>query len=187
MISLATKDMYKRTYDLEPSYTQFLSSFIYIPWSVKIIYGLISDNIPIMGSRRKSYLIIFGTFQFISTIVLACFTISNPVTATVLLTNISLCTAFSDVVIDSIMVVQARKDPENGAEELQSFSWIVVSIGGMLGSIIGAYLTEYHTPEVSYALYSVVSVIIVICAMFMNPEVETGLKRIESDANANAS
>mmetsp|Transcript_4881 Transcript_4881/g.3333 ORF Transcript_4881/g.3333 Transcript_4881/m.3333 type:complete len:89 (+) Transcript_4881:286-552(+) len=60
VVSLATKDMYKRTYDLEPSYTQFLSSFIYIPWSVKIVYGLISDNIPIMGSRRKSYLIIFG-------------------------------------------------------------------------------------------------------------------------------
>jgi len=57
---------------------------------------------------------------------------------------------------------------------------MVVSIGGMLGSVIGAFLTEYYTPEASYALYSIVSIIIVVCAVFMNPEVETGLKEISA-------
>lgn len=97
--------MWKRSYGLEPSYSQFLSSFIYIPWSIKILYGLISDNIPIMGSRRKIYLIIFGLIQFGSVMTLTCFHLSSPVAAMVMLTSISLCTAFSDVVIDSILVV----------------------------------------------------------------------------------
>lgn len=35
-------------------------SIIHIPWSVKIIYGIISDNLPIAGTRRKSYIVIMG-------------------------------------------------------------------------------------------------------------------------------
>ena len=35
-------------------------SIIHIPWSIKIIYGLLSDNVPLFGTRRKSYLILMG-------------------------------------------------------------------------------------------------------------------------------
>jgi hypothetical protein len=31
-----------------------------LPWSLKIIYGLISDNVPICGLKRRPYLIFFG-------------------------------------------------------------------------------------------------------------------------------
>ena len=35
-------------------------TIVHIPWSFKILYGLISDNVPLFGTRRKSYLIIMG-------------------------------------------------------------------------------------------------------------------------------
>jgi hypothetical protein len=35
-------------------------SMIHLPWSVKIIYGLISYNVPILGTRRKSYIVLMG-------------------------------------------------------------------------------------------------------------------------------
>jgi hypothetical protein len=35
-------------------------SLISITWSVKILYGIISDNLPIAGTKRKSYVIIMG-------------------------------------------------------------------------------------------------------------------------------
>jgi hypothetical protein len=37
-----------------------LMSMIYLPWSVKILYGLLSDNLPLFGSRRKSYCVLLG-------------------------------------------------------------------------------------------------------------------------------
>jgi len=58
---LVMKDLFKLYLELEPEYSQFLSSLTLFPWSFKIIYGFIADNIPIMGSRRKSYIILCGT------------------------------------------------------------------------------------------------------------------------------
>lgn len=43
-------------------------SIIHIPWSVKIIYGIVSDNLPIAGTRRKSYIVIMGFVQFLALI-----------------------------------------------------------------------------------------------------------------------
>jgi len=57
---LATANLFKDYYNLDPGYVQVLSSFISFPWSVKIFYGIISDNLPIFGSRRKSYLMILS-------------------------------------------------------------------------------------------------------------------------------
>jgi hypothetical protein len=57
---LAVKDYYKEYLGLDPGEMAIYISIIHIPWSFKIIYGLISDNVPLFGTRRKSYLIIMG-------------------------------------------------------------------------------------------------------------------------------
>ena len=58
--SLANSTLFKEHYKLDPGQVQILSSVISFPWSIKIVYGLISDNLPIFGSRRRSYLVIFS-------------------------------------------------------------------------------------------------------------------------------
>jgi MFS family permease len=50
-------------------------SIVMLPWSVKILYGLISDNVPLFGSRRKSYVIIMGFLEFFSLIAIYVFEI----------------------------------------------------------------------------------------------------------------
>ena len=98
-------------------------AFAFLPWSVKIIYGLISDNIPLFGSKRKSYLLIMAILQSVTMVVLAMQDKeSNDVTLvkySLFLSNVGI--AFSDVIVDSLMVIQARKDPEQGSEELSTF------------------------------------------------------------------
>jgi hypothetical protein len=39
-------------------------SIIAMPWSIKICYGFISDNVPIAGTRRKSYVVLMGLLSF---------------------------------------------------------------------------------------------------------------------------
>ena len=58
LLNLAVQDLFKRVYMLEPGRLQTLLATIHIPWSCKIIFGFISDNVAICGSKRKSYLII---------------------------------------------------------------------------------------------------------------------------------
>ena len=84
---------------------QIYISIIHIPWSFKILYGLISDNVPICGTRRKSWLIIMGIIQFITTFSLAMTEPKDPLAVALILATASLSEAFVNVVSDAIMVI----------------------------------------------------------------------------------
>ena len=116
LVSLATANLFKDYYSLDPGYVQVLSSFIAFPWSIKILYGIISDNLPIMGSKRKSYLVILSVLQFLTMQTMVFYKGTNEYIAATLLMLSSLSIAAMDVIVDSIMVVQSRKDSEEGSE-----------------------------------------------------------------------
>jgi MFS-type transporter involved in bile tolerance (Atg22 family) len=80
-------------------------TIVYIPWSFKILYGLISDNVPIFGSKRKSWLIIMGTLQFVALFSLAIAEPKDPLAVAFILASASLSEAFVNVVADAMMVV----------------------------------------------------------------------------------
>lgn len=42
----------------EPNTCSTISTFVNLPWGFKIIYGIVSDCVPIFGSHRKAYMII---------------------------------------------------------------------------------------------------------------------------------
>ena len=80
-------------------------SIIHIPWSFKILYGLISDNVPLCGTRRKSYLCIMGVIQFLTLFSLYCFEFEDPLVVAIVLATASMSEAFTNVVSDAIMVI----------------------------------------------------------------------------------
>lgn len=80
-------------------------SMIHIPWSVKIVYGLLSDNIPIMGTNRKSYIILMGIIQFIALISIYFLHETNGLVIASFLTVAAMTEAFVNVVSDAIMCV----------------------------------------------------------------------------------
>ena len=115
---LAQANLFKDYYKLEPGYVQELTSIAQLPWTCKIIYGVISDNIPICGSRRRIYCILLSALQVTTTLILSSYLGTNELIPTACMFLISLTIAAMDVIVDSIMVIQARRYPENGSEEL---------------------------------------------------------------------
>lgn len=111
MITLSTQDFFKNKLHLDPGLMTTYMSCLIMPWSIKIIYGFISDNIPIAGTRRKSYVVLMGCTSFCVLSGLFFFEIKNGLSITILLTIYSTTMAFNKVVTDSIVVVQARRDP----------------------------------------------------------------------------
>ena len=65
LVHLANTQNFKEHYKMEPSDMQYYSSFVYIPWTIKILYGLVSDNFPIFGSHRRSYIILGALMQMV--------------------------------------------------------------------------------------------------------------------------
>jgi MFS-type transporter involved in bile tolerance (Atg22 family) len=111
MVSLCQQDYFKAYLDQEPGDMAIYSSIIVLPWSFKIIWGLITDNVPICGLKRKPYLIFFGWIQFLAMLLLFTLESDDPTVVVLLLFTASFSMAFCNVVVDAILVVQARKDP----------------------------------------------------------------------------
>ena len=183
LLNLAVQDLLKQVYMLEPGRLQTLLATVHIPWSCKIVFGFISDNVPICGSKRKSYLIICALLQIFSMLTLSVFTydsVSLAATCTFLTT---LSIAFSDVIVDSLIVIQARKDPDNGSAYLSTFTWSCQAAGGLTGAISAAFLTQDNDPKVCFIIYAFLGLILLFASMQLRPEIENFGLRSEINQN----
>jgi len=172
LIALAMMDMFKNDYGLQPTATQVLMTFVFFPWSIKFFFGVLADTVPICGSRKKSWLCIMGCLQFVSMITLAILTPKSANVATFYLTVSVGSGAFNDVIVDALMVIQAKRDPEKGSQELQTLAWGTSSIAMMIGGICAAFLTEFLNPYYCYVVYGLFGLFCVLNAYLLNPEIE---------------
>ena len=153
---------------------QSLTAFIALPWSIKILYGLISDNFPVFGSRRKSYLLIAAFLQFFSMAGLTYNSKGDLNLAVGFLFMSNLSVALADVIVDSLMVIQSRQYPNEGAEELNAYTWTCFSMGGFFGSIAAAFLTESYEPKYCFLYSCIMGFVMAFVAWRLNIQIEKG-------------
>jgi MFS family permease len=80
----------------------------------------------------------------------------TAITGTVALTTIaSLGVAFSDVLVDAIVVAKSRGGDQGKAGALQSLCWSSVSIGGLLSAYFSGSFVEDFGPTFVFALTAV--------------------------------
>ncbi|CAI5979368.1 unnamed protein product [Closterium sp. NIES-65] len=134
-ISILVKDHLK----LGPAAAQLMTSTAYMPWSVKPLYGIVSDCVPIRGGRRIPYIIIANALSLLSWLALAFVpslaASAAPFTLLLVLQNVG--AAMADVVIDAMVAEAAKGDKERYAGDLQSLSWFSMAAGGVVGSLLG--------------------------------------------------
>ena len=92
---------------------------MFLPWSFKILYGIIIDCVPLWGgSRRRAYLVLNSLISFLTLLLLSLDFYQNEIYFTTILMLFQLSTAFNDVTIDALMVSQSKRDKLHGSEEL---------------------------------------------------------------------
>ena len=165
-------DLFKSYLLLEPAEMQVLSSIVNFPWSLKVFYGLFADNVPICGSKRRIYIAINGLFQFVFLLPLIPSWIQNKYIITFFLTIYASNVAFNDAIIDALMVMQARRDHKHGSEDLNSYSWLWLAVGGIVGSISAGYLTQYLNPHISFVVCGLLGLSISVLGWLMNKSVD---------------
>ena len=148
------------------------NGLIALPWCLKVFYGITSDNLPICGLRRKPYLIIFSFVQFVVMFDLFYFDHDNPIEVTLLLMIGSTSMAFSNVVVDAIMIVQSRRDLELGSQDLLSLAFLFQAVGGVVGCLLAAIMTERFHPRWSFLTYSLYGYFLFIASLFLSKEAE---------------
>ena len=120
-------------------------SIIMIPWYIKLVYGLLSDNISFgRFGRRKPYIIIAGIMGVVGWFTLPLF---NTFSALFLIVGIflSLCVALSDAIIDSLAV---DITPEKRRGWMQGVGW-----GGRgAGTALAGYVLGITIDRISWSV-----------------------------------
>jgi folate/biopterin transporter len=137
---LAISFFLKDELGLSPAQTASLVGIAMAPWTVKPIYGLISDALPLGGYRRRPYLILSSLLGASAWWALA-YWVNSPQTAAVAIACGSLGIACADAIIDALIVQRAREEGDGGS--LQSFAWAWVSVGAIASSWLSGYLLEH--------------------------------------------
>lgn len=181
MAILATQDLFKNYLNLDPGQMTVYISIIHLPWSIKILYGLVSDNLPVFGTRRKSYIIIMGLIQTVALLYLYLSPEIHVFGVVIALTAACFTEAFVNVVADAIMVIQARKDPVNGSQNLVSFSYFSISIGSIVGCLLSGYIIQYSHPKYVYLIYSFMGLFVSFSGLCLSPISEKDTTESEED------
>jgi MFS family permease len=119
--NIAYQYMYKEHYNVSPDASQIYQAIILSPWVLKLLYGAICDTIPIFGTRKRWWMILMGLLQFSSLFAASAYDIEDVELMTTLLFISTLAGAFMDVIVDALMVMQAKRDPAHGSQDLVAF------------------------------------------------------------------
>jgi hypothetical protein len=146
MITMAIQYMFLEILKIEPGHATQLIAYSNLPWTPKLLYGIITDCLPICGSGKRAYVVLMGMFQSLSMLTLFLFKIKSPGLVCLLATMQNLGGAFMDVVVDGMMVINSKSDPTGGSEDLQSYSWMFYGLGGITGCGASALFLSGHDP-----------------------------------------
>mmetsp|Transcript_19579 Transcript_19579/g.23989 ORF Transcript_19579/g.23989 Transcript_19579/m.23989 type:complete len:714 (-) Transcript_19579:150-2291(-) len=124
--------------DASPAEVNILFTVMAVPWCFKVIYGFLSDCIPIKGLRRKPYFLIGWVIFIASNLILAI--TQNPSTSLCIFLVFTQSAGYmlADVMTDALIVERSRYEPEETRGMMQSKAYFVRFMGSTLGSIIGS-------------------------------------------------
>jgi hypothetical protein len=126
------------------------TALIGIPWSFKFIFGMISDGVPILKYKRKSWFTI-GWLGFVTVNFILASDDGPGVATTILLMFLMTCLYLqADVCTDTLCVEKSRFESAERRGSLQTSAYTIRYFGTVIGSLAGALL--YNTSSWGWGL-----------------------------------
>lgn len=135
-----------------------------VPWLVKPVYGLISDFVPLFGLRRKSYLVCSSALAALAGLALGAGAPHTYWWLAGLFTVMALGLAFTDVLVDALMVENGKPRGLTGA--FQSVQWGAIYAASVLVGEMGGYLAERRSLAATFLIAASFPIISCFMALF---------------------
>jgi len=149
--------------------TAYLTVFN-LPWIIKPLYGAFSDFVPLLGYRRKSYLIVANLAAAVGFIWVSFLTVPGQLVWALQLTAYAM--AISSTVCGAVLVENGQKLGESGRFVNQQWLWF--NIAAMAAAIIGGELTQMLPPATALhaaaAIVALAPLAVLWGAIFLIPE-----------------
>ena len=123
-----------------------LMALLAVPWTIKPIFGLLSDFVPLFGSRRRNYLLLANGGAALSLLLLAFVPIApgSLWLLFALLLPTTMAIALGDVIVDALMVEKGQ--PLGLTGRFQSIQWAAANAALLLTGVLGGYVAEERAP-----------------------------------------
>lgn len=145
----------KEALGLSPSDVSEYLAVASLPWVIKPVYGLVSDYIPLLGYRRKSWLMLLNLIAAFGFLRLA--GLDDPATLVSALTLTAFGTAASDVIIDALMV---EKGAQTGlTARFQGTQWFWFKLASVVTALAGGLLAASFEPATALHIAATVTML----------------------------
>jgi hypothetical protein len=166
-----------RHWDYSAASTAWMMSALTLPWTIKPLYGLLTDFVPLAGSRRRSYLQITTAAACISMTAVYFMPLSKDMALLllVLLLPSAVAVAFSDVVVDALMVEEGQ--PRGMTGRLQSIQWGSIYGAGILTGVVGGALSQWGMQQAGFLIAGVFCGVsfVAVCLLVREPPPPPGV------------
>jgi predicted MFS family arabinose efflux permease len=159
---------------LTAAQTGFFFAIIGLGWTIKPLYGLLSDFLSFVGYRRTSYLVLMSLLGAGSWLALAILP-PHYTLVLVLLTACAATLAFCDVMTDALMVEIGR--PLGLTGSFQALQWASISVAFTLAQLGGGYLATHATPSTTFLLCAFFPLITLLATLGLVREPQASITR----------
>jgi MFS family permease len=125
-------------------------TFSIVPWLIKPAYGLLSDFVPLFGHRRKSYLLLNSSLAAGAGLAMGLAAPPRYWWLAGLFALMGLGLAFTDVLVDALMVENGKPLGLTGA--FQAVQWGAVYAASVLVGELGGFLAERRSLSAAFVL-----------------------------------
>ena len=164
--SVAALYYQKDALGITPAEAAAIAFWVGLPWSMKMVIGVSSDVYPILGSRRKAYLLLGALCSLAGYFLLAA-GVSGKTGFLVAVVLVAVGFMIQDVVADALSVEVAKTDEEIG--HIQTLGRIALLVGTISVGYASGVLTGLLGPQRVFALAALLPVMVMAAALFVQP------------------
>ena len=136
-----------------------------IPWFIKPLYGMLSDFVPLFGTRRRSYFLIMSSMAALSALAVSLMPRAPYPALAAVIILLWLGVGFTDVLTDALMVEHGKPLGLTGA--FQSVQWGALSAASILVGVGGGYLAEHRAFAGAFGLVACFPIVSLLMATFV--------------------
>jgi MFS family permease len=175
-----------RNWGYSPASAAWFVAILSIAWAIKPVYGLLADFVPIAGSRRRGYLLLTTAVATISltTAYFLPLTSERALLLLVLLMPAAVAIAFSDVVIDAMMVTVGQ--PRGITGRLQSIQWASMYAATILTGVIGGALSQASMQQLGFLIAGLSCAVSLFSIWFLVREPREPANSVDGKAKSEA-
>lgn len=132
----------KQVQGWEPTHISASLAALDVPWIIKPLWGAISDFVPLLGYRRRSWLVVaniagIGAFAWVATLT------DSPLLIPALVVT-AIAMAVSSTLCGALLVETGQRD--GNTARLVNQQWLWFNVAQMLAMLVAGYLIEFLPP-----------------------------------------